>query len=1518
MNIKKTSSRNLLFLSIAFCLQLLLAGLFPLYAQVICHTQISLSLEPNCTGTVSPQDFLTNDLLDESLFTVSVNGGASAPSVTVSSVGTYQVIVTEIATGNFCGPHTLVVNDEFGPLIDCSTVFLDCEASIPTTPPAASDACCGSQFTFSSPFELSGMTTVDDFDGFFATGNWSFDFSAAAGEDVAFTYSGNRLILLGDNVGPLAPGDPCNTPDPGNPACYTATACITVPVSGTVAFDWENARALGSVGHTPDLDPSAYSITPAGGVIAYTVMSSAATDTGTENFALSAGDEFCFIIGSDGANSISETVIENFSFQAQTADACDEDYILRRWTATDCNQATSSCVQAIVFNNIAIQAPADTILDCTSNIPLDLLGNPDPALTGFPQGCNVSYTYIDINVASQACQGGTNIGCYKVRREWVMVDNCTNVKTIEFQTIQVRDTVGPTIQGVADATISTISDPCVATYDVPAPILMDNCSDLSDPFGYTVNTSAGTLTRSTTTGLYSLSNLQLGTFQLTYRAEDCCGNVTESMVDVAVEDLVPPFVNCESFRTTTLTSGGVGSVQAMSFDDGSFDGCSPRVWFKAIREDNTNCATLNGDDNPGGANDIWYDDEVFFCCEDVGDTVMVTLRVFDVDPGAGPIDPTRMIGTGDLAGHFNDCSNAVLVRDGLMPFVSCPPNITVSCDFWFDRNDLSGTFGTVVTDVANQNDIIINDPGNPGVPANNNWGQDGIAGNNCGNLTISTDSVLNLTCGAGSIVRLFTATDPNGESSTCTQTITFTNFTPYFISDTAPGNANPNDGVIWPANYENTSVTSCSSDTSSSITGAPIIENEGVCSMVAVTSTDEDLSGTPFCRAIRRTWRVTDLCNFPPVNPAVNPGQWSYTQFIYISDGTAPVFTSCDDITLGVFDFDANCETTLNLSNEATDNCQGTADLDYIWSIFLNNTSPSGSVASFSGTGSSFSQNVPLGNHAVVWKVRDQCGNPNECVQLVAVVDSLNPVVKAIDGHAINLNDVSESATMLAAKIDGGTFDSCGSIVQRLLVFPSLGTGQTAPPAGATDQVTFTCANTSNHPATVQVDFWALDAAGNWDYVTTNIIVQDNSSTCTTAPSANIAGQVENELGANINNVKVAVGDALFSYTETSGLYELTDLPTNDDYQVTPILDGAYREGVSTLDLVLISRHLIGIQALDSPYKIIAADIDNDKNVSTIDMIELQKLLLYINTSFPNNKSWRFIDANFAFANPGNPFASPFPEIYDIPVLENDMSGIDFIGLKVGDVNCTANPNLSAPANDREYDGSLLMQIEEEELSVGETYALEVRAKDFKNIAGYQFVLGFDVEALEYVEDKTNELLGLTPANVGETLLAEGLIPMNWAQADLQNIADDELLFQLTFKVKKATSWSNAIWIAPELTEPEVYSSSNEGETWDRLLPEFDFGKSTSLEAQEFALYPNKPNPFKEETMLSFYFPEATTAKLTIYDLSGRILKVIEQTYAMGYHEQVVSRADLAASGILYAKLETQKDFAIQKMILLD
>jgi hypothetical protein len=76
----------------------------------------------------------------------------------------------------------------------------------------------------------------------------------------------------------------------------------------------------------------------------------------------------------------------------------------------------------------------------------------------------------------------------------------------------------------------------------------------------------------------------------------------------------------------------------------------------------------------------------------------------------------------------------------------------------------------------------------------------------------------------------------------------------------------------------------------------------------------------------------------------------------------------------------------------------------------------------------------------------------------------------------------------------------------------------------------------------------------------------------------------------------------------------LSNLTAGGDYTVTPVLDANYLNGVSTFDLVLIQRHILGVQLLDSPYKMIAADANNSQTITTSDIIMLRRLILSILT----------------------------------------------------------------------------------------------------------------------------------------------------------------------------------------------------------------------------------------------------------------------------------------------------------------
>ena len=100
--------------------------------------------------------------------------------------------------------------------------------------------------------------------------------------------------------------------------------------------------------------------------------------------------------------------------------------------------------------------------------------------------------------------------------------------------------------------------------------------------------------------------------------------------------------------------------------------------------------------------------------------------------------------------------------------------------------------------------------------------------------------------------------------------------------------------------------------------------------------------------------------------------------------------------------------------------------------------------------------------------------------------------------------------------------------------------------------------------------------------------------------------------------------------TEDNGAYTFT-LPTGGDYTITPEKNVNPLNGVSTFDLVLISKHILGIQTLDTPYKQIAADVNKSGSITAFDMVQLRQLILNITTEFPSNESWRFVDAAHAF-----------------------------------------------------------------------------------------------------------------------------------------------------------------------------------------------------------------------------------------------------------------------------------------------
>ena len=110
-------------------------------------------------------------------------------------------------------------------------------------------------------------------------------------------------------------------------------------------------------------------------------------------------------------------------------------------------------------------------------------------------------------------------------------------------------------------------------------------------------------------------------------------------------------------------------------------------------------------------------------------------------------------------------------------------------------------------------------------------------------------------------------------------------------------------------------------------------------------------------------------------------------------------------------------------------------------------------------------------------------------------------------------------------------------------------------------------------------------------------------------------------------------------------------------------------DGVTVTDIVLLHRHIIGIEAFSNPYQLIAADVNNDGKVSTRDIVELQRMLIGIQPDFLNNSSWRFVCSDWDFEDPINPWLQgPFPERKLLETFAR-TTVVYFRAIKIGDVS---------------------------------------------------------------------------------------------------------------------------------------------------------------------------------------------------------------------------------------------------------
>ncbi len=170
--------------------------------------------------------------------------------------------------------------------------------------------------------------------------------------------------------------------------------------------------------------------------------------------------------------------------------------------------------------------------------------------------------------------------------------------------------------------------------------------------------------------------------------------------------------------------------------------------------------------------------------------------------------------------------------------------------------------------------------------------------------------------------------------------------------------------------------------------------------------------------------------------------------------------------------------------------------------------------------------------------------------------------------------------------------------------------------------------------------------------------------------------RMENDKGIGGVNITLSGVMNTSTVTDSNGFYQFPNLPAGGVYGISLAKNYNDRNGISALDVALTSKHILSVQPLNSPLKIWAADVNNSKSVTTLDLIKMRRMILGLDMDLGAGiPSWRFVPEDYEFSNPMAPWNDFFPSFFHHPPSNQDVLDFNFTGVKIGDVNDSANAN---------------------------------------------------------------------------------------------------------------------------------------------------------------------------------------------------------------------------------------------------
>lgn len=447
-----------------------------------------------------------------------------------------------------------------------------------------------------------------------------------------------------------------------------------------------------------------------------------------------------------------------------------------------------------------------------------------------------------------------------------------------------------------------------------------------------------------------------------------------------------------------------------------------------------------------------------------------------------------------------------------------------------------------------------------------------------------------------------------------------------------------------------------------------------------------------------------------------------------------------------------------------------------------------------------------------------------------------------------------------------------------------------------------------NGPTTFRIELLPYCPIGNgavvsaWDLDEIKVF-----ASCTPKLNSNliIEGHVHNwdnialpAANMNLQNIRTSALTTTLSNEE--GLYRFDHLTGQTPYEISGSKNDDWLNGVNTLDLLNIQKHLLGKKLFNTLDQFIAADVNRSGTITVMDLLDLRKLILGIYQELPTNSSWRL------GAMPMDMSSLRIEDFKDklwLPQLVDPVTKVDFLAVKVGDVNHDAIPAAIHPDIESRSDNSVIFYLENQPLSIGQPDQLEVRANADGVLEGFQCEI--ELKNMHLINIKS----GAIPIGNDHYVIHEnGRVRISWNDVKPVRYQRGEVLF--TFIVAKDGYKYESVKLAPSFAA-QVYMDNS-------TYPlELQFQNSIhSVLKENLDQVEIYPNPFSSSVAVKFTLQQDDQVGISIFNTSGQLIYQADQAFDAGEHTFEIGKAALPATEtVLYCQLISKSQVIVKKLV---